>query len=55
MRRQEINYEKVAKAAEKIKKGGTEPSLTDVCAELGIVGNYPELTGLLEQWYHNQP
>ena len=30
MRKQEINYEKVAKAAEKIKKAGKEPSLTDI-------------------------
>ena len=36
MRRQEINYEKVALAAEKIKKKGKEPSLTDVCEELGL-------------------
>ena len=34
MRRQEINYEKVASAAEKIKKRGKEPSLTDICEEL---------------------
>ena len=55
MRRQEINYKKVAIAAEKIKKRGKEPSLTDICEELGIVGNFPELNALLEQWYHHQP
>lgn len=55
MRRQEINYEKVAFAAEKIKKNGKEPSVTDVCDELGIVKTYPELSSLLEQWYHTQP
>ncbi len=55
MRRQEINYEKVAFAAEKIKKNGKEPSVTDVCDELGIVKTYPELSTLLEQWYHTQP
>lgn len=55
MRRQEINYEKVASAAEKIKKRGKEPSITDIGEELGIVGSHPELSTLLEQWYHNQP
>lgn len=55
MRRQEINYEKVAHAAEKIKKSGKEPSVTDICDELGIVKIHPELSTLLEQWYHTQP
>lgn len=55
MRRQEINYEKVAFAAEKIKKTGKEPSVTDVCDELGIIRTYPELSTLLERWYHTQP
>jgi diguanylate cyclase (GGDEF)-like protein/PAS domain S-box-containing protein len=55
MRRQEINYEKVAAAAEKIKKSGKEPSATDICDQLGLVGTHPELIIFLEQWYHNQP
>lgn len=55
MRRQEINYEKVALAAEKIKKKGKEPSLTDVCEELGLLGSHPELSAWLLQWYHHQP
>lgn len=55
MRRQEINYEKVANAAEKIKKRGIEPSVTDVRNELGMVSLPPQLSTLLEQWYHNQP
>ncbi|HRD69602.1 MAG TPA: EAL domain-containing protein [Legionella sp.] len=55
MRRQEINYEKVAAAAEKIKKRGKEPSVTDISEELKIIGNHPKLSELLEQWYHNQP
>lgn len=55
MRRQEINYDKVASAAEKIKKRGKEPSVTDVSDEMGLMGSHPELSGLLEQWYHNQP
>lgn len=55
MRRQEINYEKVASAAEVVKRRGKEPSVTDICKELGVVGSHPEMSGLLEQWYHNQP
>lgn len=55
MRRQDIKYEKVAAAAEKIKQRGKDPSLTDVREELGIVGTHVELSVLLEQWYHNQP
>ncbi|KTD26279.1 EAL domain-containing protein [Legionella israelensis] len=55
MSRQEIDYEKVAKVAESIKKRGIEPSLTDVCKELGIMNITPKLTEFLEQWYHNQP
>lgn len=55
MRRQEINYEKVAAAAERIKKRGKEPSATDISDELGIVGTPPGLSDLLEKWYHTQP
>jgi diguanylate cyclase (GGDEF)-like protein/PAS domain S-box-containing protein len=55
MPRQEINYEKVASAAARIKKQGKEPSVTDVCHELGILQAPPYLSSLLEQWYHNQP
>jgi len=55
MRRQEINYEKVAIAAEKIKKLGKEPSITDVSKELGIAGNQQGLSTLLEKWYRTQP
>jgi hypothetical protein len=49
MRRQELDYQKVAKAAEVVKKRGMEPSLTDVCTELGIMSATPELSSLLEQ------
>ncbi|HAT8091829.1 TPA: chromosome partitioning protein ParA, partial [Legionella pneumophila] len=52
MRRQEINYEKVAKAAEKIKKRAIEPSVNEIRDELGLVGNHPQLSILLEEWYH---
>lgn len=55
MRRQEINYEKVAAAAEKIKKRGIEPSVTDIFDELGLVGDQTGISDLLERWYHNQP
>lgn len=55
MRRQEIDYEKVALAAETVKKRGREPSLTNICEELGIISITPELSSLLERWYHTQP
>lgn len=55
MRRQEINYKKVALAAEKIKKRGKAPSLTNIGEELKLVGNHPEVMLFLEQWYHKQP
>lgn len=55
MRRQEINYKKIATAAEKIKQLGKEPSVTDVCDVLGIAHTHNEISTLLEQWYHNQP
>ncbi len=55
MRRQEINFEKVAFAAETVKQQGKEPSLTNVSEALGIVSMAPELSSLLEKWYHSQP
>ncbi|KTD25735.1 regulatory protein (GGDEF and EAL domains) [Legionella lansingensis] len=55
MPRQEISYEKVASAAESVKQRGKEPSLTNVCEELGILSFTPELSSLLEKWYSNQP
>lgn len=55
MRRQEISYEKVASAAETVRQQGKEPSLTNICEELGIISFTPELSSLLEKWYHNQP
>jgi diguanylate cyclase (GGDEF)-like protein/PAS domain S-box-containing protein len=55
MTRKELNYKKVASAAESVKKRGKAPSLTNVCEELGILSFTPELTSLLEKWYHNQP
>ncbi|WP_028388450.1 EAL domain-containing protein [Legionella fairfieldensis] len=55
MNRQEIDYKKVAFAAETVKQQGKEPSLTNVCDELGILSFTPELSSLLEKWYHNQP
>lgn len=43
MPRQEINYEKVAKAADKIKKKGKEPSVTDIYEALRLIGNQRDL------------
>lgn len=55
MRRQEIDYEKVAIAAESVKLQGREPSLINICEELGVLKVTPDLSSLLEKWYHNQP
>ncbi|MBA2651622.1 MAG: EAL domain-containing protein [Tatlockia sp.] len=55
MSRRDLGYKKVASAAEAVKKGGKAPSLTNVCEELGILSYTPEITSLLEKWYHNQP
>lgn len=55
MRRQEIDYQKVALAAETVKQRGREPSLINVCEELGIASLTPNLSSLLEKWYHTQP
>lgn len=55
MRKQEVNYEKVAEAAELIRKSGKEPSLTEICEALGIARSFPELSAWLEEWYHGQP
>ncbi|WP_232220616.1 hypothetical protein, partial [Legionella tunisiensis] len=44
-----------ASAAETVKRHGKEPSLTNVCEELGIPSLTPELSSLLEKWYHTQP
>ncbi|HHF7372898.1 bifunctional diguanylate cyclase/phosphodiesterase [Legionella bozemanae] len=55
MARRKIDYQKVAQAAEHVKKQGREPSLTNVCEELGIITPTPNLSLLLEKWYHTQP
>lgn len=55
MKKNQINYEVVAKAAEKIKLSGRAPSLTDIRNQLGLLETTPELPSLLEKWYHNQP
>ncbi|HHX3357158.1 TPA: EAL domain-containing protein [Legionella anisa] len=54
MARRQIDYQKVAQAAEHVKKQGREPSLTNVCEELGIITPTPNLSILLEKWYHTQ-
>jgi len=55
MRRPKIDYQKVAQAAERVRSQGKEPSLTNVCDEMGMVSVAPDLPLLLERWYHNQP
>ncbi|MCW8408592.1 EAL domain-containing protein [Legionella sp. PATHC035] len=55
MTRRQIDYQKVANAAERVKKQGREPSLTNVCEELGMITPTPNLSTLLEKWYHTQP
>ncbi|MCE0722493.1 MULTISPECIES: bifunctional diguanylate cyclase/phosphodiesterase [Legionella] len=55
MARRQIDYQKVAQAAEHVKKQGREPSLTNVCEELGMITPTPNLSILLEKWYHAQP
>lgn len=55
MSRQDVDYKKVSSAASKLKEQGIEPSVTDICEELGLLTITPELSTLLEQWYHNQP
>ncbi|HIF0226504.1 TPA: EAL domain-containing protein [Legionella anisa] len=55
MARRQIDYQKVAQAAEHVKKQSREPSLTNVCEELGIITPTPNLSILLEKWYHTQP
>lgn len=55
MARRQIDYQKVAEAAEQVKKQGREPSLINVCEELGIITPTPNLSTLLEKWYHTQP
>ncbi|CDZ78113.1 Bacteriophytochrome cph2 [Legionella massiliensis] len=55
MSRQELNYNKVALAAESVKKRGKDPSLTNICEELGILSSPPQLSSLLEKWYQTQP
>lgn len=55
MARRQIDYQTVAKAAEHVKKQGREPSLTNVCEELGILTPTSNLSTLLEKWYATQP
>ncbi|MGQ3891328.1 EAL domain-containing protein [Legionella sp. CNM-4043-24] len=55
MREKKIDYQKVAAAAERVRQQGKEPSLTNVCDELGLVSAVHNLLPLLEKWYSNQP
>ncbi|WP_133128239.1 putative bifunctional diguanylate cyclase/phosphodiesterase [Legionella nagasakiensis] len=51
MGKQEINFEKVAAIAARIKKQGKEPSLINICEEMGLLSILSEVASLLEQWY----
>ncbi|AHE67440.1 putative bifunctional diguanylate cyclase/phosphodiesterase [Legionella oakridgensis] len=55
MGKQGINFEKVAAIAARIKKQGKEPSLMDVCEEMGLLSIISEVAFLLEKWHHLQP
>ncbi|CDZ77199.1 Bacteriophytochrome cph2 [Legionella massiliensis] len=55
MGNRELNYKKVASAAESLKRRGKPPSLANVCEELGNLSSTPELLLLLEKWYDTQP
>ncbi|WP_133130062.1 EAL domain-containing protein [Legionella yabuuchiae] len=55
MGRQQVDYKKVCQAASKLKNEGIEPSVIELCEELGLVTATPELSTLLEKWYHTQP
>ena len=55
MARRELDYKEVAEAAERVKKQGREPSLINVCEELGIITPTSNLSIVLERWYHTQP
>ncbi|PWY57607.1 histidine kinase [Legionella qingyii] len=55
MARRKLDYKEVAEAAERVKRQGREPSLINVCEELGIITPTSNLSILLERWYHTQP
>lgn len=55
MPKKQIDYAKVAAAADKLKHQGREPSLINVSEELGITSWNSNLSSLLDKWYHEQP
>lgn len=55
MGKQAITYEQVVLAAEKLKKKGKVPSLTNLSEQLGILSIDANLSAFLERWYHTQP
>lgn len=55
MRKEKLQYDTVAHAAEKIKARGEKPSLHNVGQELGLNTTAPYMAEYLEQWYGMQP
>src|SRR5690242_8498094 len=49
MHRQGLDYQQVAKAAAKIRRKGMDPSLTNVCEELGLISVTSDLSTHLEK------
>ncbi len=54
MAKKKINYKKVATAADEIRNRGLEPSLANICEELGIPEKTAEVSSLLKEWYSKQ-
>lgn len=55
MPKQELTYEQVARACDKLKEQGITPSLTMVAEKLKLYTVTSALNDYLEQWFHNQP
>lgn len=50
-----VDFKKVANVADKLRKSGLEPSVNNVCEQLGNYTATTEVSGYLEQWYRNLP
>lgn len=55
MAKQELTYDQVARACDKLKAQGITPSLTLVAEKLKLYTVTSLLNDYLEQWFHNQP
>ncbi|MBA2657349.1 MAG: EAL domain-containing protein [Tatlockia sp.] len=53
MSRQRLTYQKVASAAKLLQKMGVEPTISNICAELGIEVETPKLSTLVEKWQNS--